>query len=148
MDGFLEAVQFVVCCRTDPASYCRLGNLWDLIRSFLPILLLWQHQSRWLQCLIILIYWMLILYNYVCMYFFPPTLPQRLITIVGTGVFFNLELDVPRMRLLEGVSLSRQIGLALLPLKKLAHGLLPAMSFTVLGFLCFFSRHVCGSSDP
>lgn len=103
VDGFLEAVQFVVCCRTDPASYCRLGNLWDLIRSFLPILLLWQHQSRWLQCLIILIYW---------------------------------------MRLLEGVSLSRQIGLALLPLKKLAHGLLPAMSFTVLGF-CAFSHAMC-----
>ena len=142
VDGFLEAVQFVVCCRTDPASYCRLGNLWDLIRSFLPILLLWQHQSRLLQCLIILIYWMLILYNHVCMYFFPPTLPQRLITIVGTGVFFNLELDVPRMRLLEGVSLSRQIGLALLPLKKLAHGLLPAMSFTVLGF-CAFSHAMC-----
>ena len=26
VDAFLEAVQFVVCCRTDPASYCRLGQ--------------------------------------------------------------------------------------------------------------------------
>ena len=46
------------------------------------------------------------------------------------------------MRLLEGVSLSKPIGLALLPLKKLAHGLLPAMSFTILGF-CAFSHAMC-----
>eukprot|EP00435_Cladocopium_sp_Y103_P023774 s1459_g5.t1 len=103
VDAFLEAVQIVVCCRNDPASYCRWGNLWDLLRSFLPILLLWQHESRLLQCSIILIYW---------------------------------------MRLLEGVSLSKQIGLALLPLKKLAYGLLPAMSFTILGF-CAFSHAMC-----
>ena len=103
VDVLLEAVQFAACCRKDPTSYCRLGNLWDLIRSFLPIMLLWQHQSRLLQCLIILMYW---------------------------------------MRLLEGVSLSKQIGLALLPLKKLAHGLLPAMSFTILGF-CAFSHAMC-----
>ena len=73
---------------------------------------------------------------------FLPTLLQRLIAIIGAGVFFDLKLDVLRMRLLEGVSLSKQIGLALLPLKKLAYGLLPAMSFTVLGF-CAFSHAMC-----
>eukprot|EP00913_Durusdinium_trenchii_P022440 g21078.t2 len=43
------------------------------------------------------------------------------------------------MRLLEGVMLSRQIGYAFLPLHKLAAGLLPAISFTLLGF-CAFSH--------
>ncbi|CAE7250483.1 unnamed protein product, partial [Symbiodinium sp. KB8] len=38
------------------------------------------------------------------------------------------------MRLLEGVTYSEKIGHALLPLQKLATGLLPAMTFTLVGF--------------
>eukprot|EP00435_Cladocopium_sp_Y103_P001528 s1268_g1.t1 len=61
VDVLLEAVLFAACCRQDPTSYCRLKKNWDLIRSFLPIMLLWQYESRLLQCLIILMYWMRLL---------------------------------------------------------------------------------------
>lgn len=96
VDLLLEVAQFWgTMVIKEPMSYMRPGNLWDLLRSILPILLLWQYESRVLQTFIVLIYW---------------------------------------MRLLEGVTYSERIGHALLPLHKLASGLMPAMTFTLVGF--------------
>lgn len=96
VDLLLEVAQFWgTMVIGEPMSYMRPGNLWDLLRSILPILLLWQYDSRVLQTFIVLIYW---------------------------------------MRLLEGVTYSERIGHALLPLHKLASGLMPAMTFTLVGF--------------
>lgn len=96
VDLLLEVAQFMGCVVIgEPQCYFRLGNVWDLMRSVIPILLLWHYEKRILQTLIVLIYW---------------------------------------MRLLEGVTYSERIGHALLPLHKLASGLMPAMSFTLVGF--------------
>eukprot|EP00913_Durusdinium_trenchii_P031274 g29281.t1 len=98
VDLLLEVAQLMGCVvigepqkRDAPIG----GNVWDLMRSVIPILLLWHYEKRILQTLIVLIYW---------------------------------------MRLLEGVTYSERIGHALLPLHKLASGLMPAMSFTLVGF--------------
>ena len=96
VDLLLEVAQFCGCCMIgEVSSYLNLGNVWDLSRSIIPIMLLFFHDSRFLNLLIVLIYW---------------------------------------MRLLEGVTYSEKIGHALLPLQKLASGLLPAMTFTLVGF--------------
>ncbi|CAE7844259.1 unnamed protein product [Symbiodinium microadriaticum] len=96
VDLLLEVAQFCGCCVIgEVSSYLNLGNVWDLSRSIIPIMLLFFHDSRFLHLLIVLIYW---------------------------------------MRLLEGVTYSEKIGHALLPLQKLATGLLPAMTFTLVGF--------------
>jgi len=96
VDLLLEVDQFCGCLMIgEVSSYLNLGNVWDLSRSIVPIMLLFFHDSRLLHLLIVLIYW---------------------------------------MRLLEGVTYSEKIGHALLPLQKLATGLLPAMTFTLVGF--------------
>eukprot|EP00439_Symbiodinium_sp_Y106_P036990 s4334_g4.t1 len=96
VDLLLEVAQFCGCLMIgEVSSYLNLGNVWDLSRSIVPIMLLFFHDSRLLHLLIVLIYW---------------------------------------MRLLEGVTYSEKIGHALLPLQKLATGLLPAMTFTLVGF--------------
>jgi len=96
VDLLLEMAQFWGCVLIGEfASYLNWGNLWDISRSIVPVMLLFYHEHRLLHLLIVLIYW---------------------------------------MRLLEGVTYSEKIGHALIPLQKLATGLMPAMTFTGVGF--------------
>ncbi|CAJ1345665.1 unnamed protein product [Effrenium voratum] len=96
VDVCMELAQFTGCLMIrEPSAYFTAGNLIDIVRGGLPILLLWFYEVRVIHLLIVLIYW---------------------------------------MRLLEGVTHCETIGHALLPLAQLASGLMPAMSFTLVGF--------------
>eukprot|EP00435_Cladocopium_sp_Y103_P057229 s1084_g19.t1 len=62
VDLLLEALQFGGCVATKQiANYFRSGNLWDVFRSILPILLLRFHACKPLQILVVLMYWMRLL---------------------------------------------------------------------------------------
>lgn len=62
VDLLLEALQFGGCVATKQiASYFRAGNLWDVFRSILPILLLRFYDCKPLQILVVLMYWMRLL---------------------------------------------------------------------------------------
>ena len=62
VDLLLEGLQFAGCVATNQTRcYFRFGNLWDIIRSILPILLLPYYSCRLLQILVVLMYWMRLL---------------------------------------------------------------------------------------
>ena len=56
--------------------YCRFGNVWDIIRSVLPILLLAFYDSRELQILVVLTRGLKLFYL-VWDLFLMPSLPGR-----------------------------------------------------------------------
>eukprot|EP00438_Fugacium_kawagutii_P014044 Skav204151 [mRNA] locus=scaffold903:173810:176221:+ [translate_table: standard] len=59
VDLSLEVAQFRGCVIiNEPNSFLRGGNVWDLGRSILPIMLLFFYCSRLLQTLVVFIYWM------------------------------------------------------------------------------------------
>ena len=59
VDLVLEAFQLYGCAATfQVSSYFTADNLWDLIRSILPLALVVGYQNRLLHLLIVLIYWM------------------------------------------------------------------------------------------
>ncbi|CAE7254723.1 unnamed protein product [Symbiodinium sp. CCMP2592] len=96
VDLMLELAQVWGCkLAGELRSYANFGNAWDLMRSIIPVMLLFFHESRWLHLFVVLIYW---------------------------------------ARLMEGLSLSETMGHALVPLQRLAKGLLPAMIFSMLSF--------------
>ncbi|CAJ1340752.1 unnamed protein product, partial [Effrenium voratum] len=96
VDLLLEFSQFFGSWKMgDLSAYSNLGNLWDLFRSLVPLMLLCFSTSRIIHLLIVLIYW---------------------------------------TRLLEGITYWKPMGLALLPLSKLAGGLMPPIILMLFGF--------------
>ena len=134
VDLVLEAFQLYGCAVTfQVSSYFNAGNLWDLIRSILPLALVVGYQYRLLHLLIVLIYWMRLWEGLVLTPSLGPALLpfQHLLNPCGISIACScfcrvLHTRGNRFNFLHILSKSQT--------KQLRKGLLPALMFTVMCF--------------